>query len=429
MKHIPLHTRILAGLVIGIGLASLADAGLVSHESTKWIAREIADPVGQLFLRLLVVLVVPMVFSSLVGGVAAIGDVRRVGRIGLFSILYTIIFSGFAVVIGLVLANLIEPGRRLSPEVMKILTEQYSSLAKASVESATAAAGPGDAALMTMVKTLVPTNIFAAVAKDPPDMIGLMLFSVFLGTAMTMTEKSKPVLDFLEGLYEACAKCVEVIMMMAPVAVMGLSFSLVARLGLGFLSGLGWFVFTVLLALGIQLLIVYPIFLMVLARLNPILFFRQIRLVITTAFSTASSNATLPTSLRVAENNLGLPRQVSTFVLTVGATANQNGTALYEGVTVLFLAQLAGVDLTLEKQLGVVYLAILGGIGTAGIPAGSIPFIILILASIGVNPALIAVILGVDRFLDMCRTVLNVTGDLVMAAAVARADQPKNSSA
>ena len=167
---------------------------------------------------------------------------------------------------------------------------------------------------------------------------------------------------------------------------------------------------------------VYSLSVALLSRISPIEFFRRIRTALLTAFSTSSSNATLPTALRVSEENLGVPREINSFVLTVGATANQNGTALFEGVTVLFLAQLAGIDLSLGQQLTVAYLAILGGIGTAGIPSGSIPFIILVLISIGINPALIAVIFGVDRILDMCRTTLNVAGDITAATYVARSE-------
>ncbi|HNU07697.1 MAG TPA: cation:dicarboxylase symporter family transporter, partial [Pyrinomonadaceae bacterium] len=190
-------------------------------------------------------------------------------------------------------------------------------------------------------------------------------------------------------------------------------------------GALGWFVATVLVALSIHMFGVYSLSVALLSRMNPIEFFSRIKTVIVTAFSTSSSNATLPTALRVSEENLGVPKEINSFVLTVGATANQNGTALYEGVTVLFLAQLAGVELTLAQQLMVVYLAILGGIGTAGVPSGSIPFIIGILAMIGINPALIAIILGVDRILDMCRTTLNVAGDITAATYVARSEGVK----
>jgi DAACS family dicarboxylate/amino acid:cation (Na+ or H+) symporter len=235
-------------------------------------------------------------------------------------------------------------------------------------------------------------------------------------------ERAGAFLSAMEGLYAAVEQGIQIVMRIAPYAVFCLLFSMTARFGFGLLASLGWFVVTVLLGLAIHMFGVYSLSLALLARINPIEFFKRIKTVMITAFSTSSSNATLPTALRVSEENLGIPRDINSFVLTVGATANQNGTALYEGVTVLFLAQLAGVDLSLGQQLMVVYLAILGGIGTAGVPSGSIPFIVLVLAQIGVNPAFIAIILGVDRILDMCRTVLNVTGDLTIAAYVAKSE-------
>jgi DAACS family dicarboxylate/amino acid:cation (Na+ or H+) symporter len=211
-------------------------------------------------------------------------------------------------------------------------------------------------------------------------------------------------------------------MRLAPYAVFCLLFTMTARFGFGLLVSLGWFVTTVLLGLALHMFGVYSLSVKLLSKISPFEFFRRIKTAMITAFSTSSSNATLPTALRVSEENLGVPRDINNFVLTVGATANQNGTALYEGVTVLFLAQLAGVDLSFGQQLMVVYLAILGGVGTAGVPSGSIPFIIVVLAQIGVNPALIAIILGVDRILDMCRTTLNVTGDITIATYVARSE-------
>ena len=255
-------------------------------------------------------------------------------------------------------------------------------------------------------------------------MLGLMFFALFFGIALTLVgeAKTRSLLGTLEGIYEAVVKCIELVMRLAPYAVFCLLFTMTARFGFGLLLSLGWFIATVLLGLAIHMFVVYSLSVRFLSKISPIEFFRRIKTVMVTAFSTSSSNATLPTALRVSEENLGVPREINSFVLTVGATANQNGTALYEGVTVLFLAQLAGVDLSLGKQLMVVYLAILGGIGTAGVPSGSIPFIVVVLATIGVNPALIAIILGVDRILDMCRTVLNVTGDLTIATYVARSE-------
>ena len=255
-------------------------------------------------------------------------------------------------------------------------------------------------------------------------MLHLMFFALVVGIAITLlpVTVTEPLLRVLEGIYEITAKIIEMIMKFAPYAVACLLFNNTARFGLDLLQALAWFVVTVLLGLSLHMFGVYSLSIYFLSRISPLEFFRRVKTVILTAFSTSSSNATLPTALRVSEQNLGVPQEINSFVLTVGATANQNGTALYEGVTVLFLAQLAGVDLSLAQQLMVVYLAILGGIGTAGVPSGSIPFIIGVLVTINVNPALIAIILGVDRILDMCRTTLNVTGDITAATYVARSE-------
>ncbi len=424
-RGVPLHTKILIGLVAG-AIAGGALNSLLGGDSPqlKAFVDHFTDPVGQLFLRLLLLLVVPLVFSSLTIGVAGLGDLRRIGRIGVKSLVYTLIVSAISVVIGITLANTIKPGKRISPEISQQLAERYSGEATKRVDTAKAAAATTDTPLMKAVKTVVPTNVFFSVSKETPDMLGLMFFTLFFGISLTLVppEQSAPLLRVVEGIYNTVEKAILLVMRVAPYAVFCLLFSMTARFGFGLLASLGWFVLTVLLGLSLQMFGVYSLSVWLLSRINPLEFFRRIKTVMITAFSTSSSNATLPTALRVSEENLGVPRDINSFVLTVGATANQNGTALYEGVTVLFLAQLAGIDLSMGQQLMVVYLAILGGVGTAGVPSGSIPFIILVLAQIGVNPALIAIILGVDRILDMCRTVLNVTGDLTIATYVARSE-------
>jgi DAACS family dicarboxylate/amino acid:cation (Na+ or H+) symporter len=247
-----------------------------------------------------------------------------------------------------------------------------------------------------------------------------MFFALIVGIAITLLPApvSAPFVNLMESVFAITSKIIDIIMKFAPYAVACLLFNNISQFGLDLLQSLAWFVVTVLLGLGLHFFGVYSASVYFLSGLSPLELFRRIRTVIVTAFSTSSSNATLPTALRVSHENLGVPKDINSFVLTVGATANQNGTALYEGVTVLFLAQLAGADLTLGTQLMVVYLAILGGVGTACVPSGSIPFIIGILAMINVDPALIAIILGVDRILDMCRTTLNVVGDLVAAQVI-----------
>ena len=433
-KGMPLHTRILIGL--GVGVAAGLAVNYAFGDSNPGVERFVAnftEPVGALFLRLLLMIVVPLVFSSLVVGVAGIGDVRKLGRVGLKSFAYCLVISAVSVVIGLTLANTIRPGNRIDPATSQALQQRYGEAASKQVGAAKTAATSQDAPLMSVVKTVVPANPLAAAAglvtgattqSDTPNMLHLMFFALLVGVAITLlpVEVTAPLLRGFEGLYEVTAKIIDIIMKFAPYAVACLLFNNTARFGLDLLAALGWFVVTVLLGLSLHMFGVYSLSVYFLSRISPLTFFRRIRTVILTAFSTSSSNATLPTALRVSEENLGVPQEINSFVLTVGATANQNGTALYEGVTVLFLAQLAGVDLTLGQQLMVVYLAILGGIGTAGVPPGSIPFIIVMLATYGINPALIAIILGVDRILDMCRTTLNVAGDITAATFVARSE-------
>jgi len=418
------HTPILFGLLAGVTLGLAANLVLGgSHPGVVWCIASITEPVGQLFLRLLLMTVIPLVFSSLVVGIAQIGDVRKLGRIGVKSFAYCFVLSAISVAIGLALANSVQPGKRVSPATAAELQSRYGGDASQQV-SAAKKTGPGESAVLQIVKTFVPANPIAAVASDPPNMLHLMFFSLAIGVALTLipTATSAPLVRALEALFAISSKLIDLIMRIAPFAVACLLFTNTARFGLELLYALGWFVATVLVGLALHMFGTYSLAVRFLSRISPLEFFRRIKVVMLTAFSTSSSNATLPTALRVAEENLGVPREINSFVLTIGATANQNGTALYEGITVLFLAQLAGVELSLGQQIMVAYLAILGSIGTAGVPSGSIPFIVLVLATINVNPALIAVILGVDRILDMCRTTLNVAGDLTAATFVARSE-------
>lgn len=425
-KGLPLHLRILIGLGVGIGAGLLANAFFGANDTrVQWFIANITEPVGQLFLRLLLMIVVPLVLSSLVSGIAGLGDIRKIGRIGVRALLYSLVISTISVVIGLTLANVIRPGDRVDPASRAKIEERYALAASKEVAQAEKTTGGNkDSALVQVVKSIVPSNPIAAIASDPPNMLQLMFFALALGIATTLVPSaiSAPFVRGLQALYEITAKIIDIAMKFAPYAVACLLFNNTARFGIDLLSALGWFVITVLLGLSIQMFGVYSLSVALLARLSPLDFFRRIKTIILTAFSTSSSNATLPTALRVTEENLGVPRAINSFVLTVGATANQNGTAIYEGVTVLFLAQLAGVHLSLGQQVAVVYLAILGSIGTAGVPSGSIPFIIAVLTTVGVNPALIAIVLGVDRILDMCRTTVNVAGDVTAAVYVARAE-------
>ncbi len=420
----PLHARILLGLALGAFAGITVNAALGGNNPRiEWFVSNITEPAGELFLRLLLMTVVPLVFSSLVVGVAGIGEIRKLGRIGLKCLVYTIVISSISVAIGLGLTNLVQPGKRLNPATAEALMARYGTEAAQRVESA-GATRPAPSPLMQVVQTLVPANPIAAVASATPNMLHLMFFAVIVAVAITLLPSARTAAftQALEALFEISTKIIDLVMKVAPFAVACLLFTNTSRFGFDLLLSLGWYVVTVVLGLAIHMFGVYSLSLRFLARISPIEFFRRIKTVMVTAFSTSSSNATLPTALQVAEKNLGIPREINTFVLTVGATANQNGTALYEGVTVLFLAQLAGIDLSVSQQILVAYMAMLGSIGTAGVPSGSIPFVIVVLVSVGINPSLIALILGVDRILDMCRTTLNVTGDLTAAAYIARSE-------
>lgn len=405
-----LSTRILVGLVFGALLGGAAHAVAGGTALLEGFVGYFTEPVGKIFLRLLFMLVIPLVVTALSLGVAGLGDLKALGRIGLRTLACTVIISSIAVFLGIGLVNWLEPGKGLAPEVK----EQLHAGAAAPVSGMNT-----DIAGIDFFVNLVPANV--AQAMSDGDMLGVMVFSVFLGIGMLLTrgETTKPFEQALNGLYVIVMRLLGMVIEIAPIGVACLLFTLTARLGYQILGQLADYVFVVVVALAIQQFVVYSLALRWFGGMKPRDFFRGVRPAMITAFSTASSNATLPTALLVAEENLKLPPHISRFVLTIGATANQNGTALFEGVTVLFLAQFYGVDLSLAQQFLVVAVCILGGIGTAGVPAGSIPVIIALLDAVGVPRDGIALIFGVDRFLDMCRTTINVTGDLAVAVVVA----------
>lgn len=425
-RKMPLHTRILLGLVLGAA-AGIAASLLLGAENAHltWLVDNITQPLGDLWLRLLLMIVIPLVFSALILGVAGIGDVRELGRVGLKTFMYTLSISAVSVVIGLALVNTIEPGNRIDAATAAELAEQYGTGAEGDDTREYADSQNGDIpVLRQIIQTLIPINPFASISGPTPNLLHIMFFALIMGVAAALLPDKQltPFLGFFEGLFEISVKIVDMIMALAPYAVTLLVFSSIASFGIDLLGALLWYILTVLGGLLIHGIVIYSLSVYFLSALSPPDFYRRIKTIAVTAFSTSSSNATLPTALRESQEKLGVAAGINSFVLTIGATANQNGTALYEGVTIIFLAQLAGVDLTLSAQLGVAYLAILGGIGTAGVPGGSIPYIILVLASLNIDAALIAIILGIDRFLDMCRTTVNVVGDVTAATYVARSE-------
>lgn len=427
--RMPLHTKILLGLVVGAvaGLLAnyLAGRSEAAAEHVKNIAVNFAEPIGKVFLRLVIMVVVPLVVSALALGVLELGDIRRLGRVGLRTLGFTLILSLSSVFIGITLVNAIRPGTGLSEEQQSKLKERYSKDATGAEDKAAKSKTVKDTLLDLLPENPLQEMVGAIDGSSKGNgMLAVMVFSLILGVALTLTtERTGTLVKLLEGMFDVSMTVIHFAMQIAPFAVACLVFSVTAQIGLDILITLLRFVFTVLLGLGLQMFVVYPILLMLAARMSPKKFFVDVSEAIFTAFGTSSSNATLPTSLRVAKEELKLKPEVSQFVLTVGATANQNGTALFEGVVVLFLAQVFGVNLSVGQQITVVIMAVLAGVGTAGVPGGSIPLIVIVLKTVGVPSEGIAIILGVDRLLDMCRTVLNVTGDLVLAACVSRTEE------
>jgi dicarboxylate/amino acid:cation (Na+ or H+) symporter, DAACS family len=410
-ERLPL--QMLAGLLAGLVLGTAAHALLGGSRAVDALVRYAIEPAGQIFLRLLFVLVIPLVVSALALSIADLGDLRRVGRIGLRTLLYTAAVSAIAVAIGVGLVNAIEPGVGLDPALRARLGEGAKLPA-----AATAAGRSGTEFLID----LVPSNAVKAMADG--DMLAVMVFAILLGIGLATApgDPARRLADGLRGLQDVTMHLLGLVIRIAPLGVACLVFTLAWRLGIDLFVHLASYVAVVLLGLAIQQFVVYAASVRWLGGMSPYHFFRATRAATVTAFSTASSNATLPTALWVAEHELRLSPHVSRFVLTLGSTANQNGTALFEGVTVLFLAQFYGVELTLGQQATTAFICVLGGIGTAGVPAGSLPVIAMILGMIGVPAEAIGVVLGVDRFLDMCRTAVNVTGDLAAAVVVARGE-------
>ena len=423
-KKIPLHTQ------MAIGFAAGLIGGLVVHffaadaRWLEWFTTYVTQPVGQVFLRLLFMLVIPLLFSALVMGVAEMGDIRSLGRVGWKTLAYTVVVSSIAVALGMFMVNVFHPGGGVDPAMAQRLLEEGAGRVQGIVDGARTSAGG-----MQLLVQIVPDNVFRAAASN--DILAVMFFALMFGIGLVLTHSpgATQVKSVVEGLFDISMTLINLVIRFAPWAVACLVFNLAALFGWDLLIRLGAYVAVVVGALAIHQFVVFSLVLKVAGGMSPRFFFRGIQEAMVMAFSTASSNATLPTALKVAEEELKLPRKVSRFVLTIGATANQNGTALFEGVTVLFLAQFFGVDLSLTQQFVVMLVCILGGIGTAGVPAGSLPVIAMICGMVGVPPEGIGIILGVDRFLDMCRTTLNVSGDLVAAVVVSRGEKDDDAAA
>ncbi|MCC6477147.1 dicarboxylate/amino acid:cation symporter [bacterium] len=424
-KH-SLHRKIFIGLLAGVVLGLLANFFFAESKFLENSIRYFFSPFGQIFLRLIFMTVIPLIFCALALGVAELGDARSLGRIGLRTFGFTVVATSISVLIGITAANWIRPGDGISESGRQALMQTMTGK---TVTTAVENAGKAKDWVQTLLD-VIPRNPLADAALafesgyNGGGILAVMFFALFLGVALALARSERTLVfeQWLQGMYEVVMKMIHIAMKLAPYGVAALVFSVVAKLGIDVVFTLGKYVAVVMGVLALQFFGVYGLILRLFVRVNPWHFFKAIKEVIVTAFSTSSSNVTLPTALRVTEHELGVPSKISRFVLTLGATANQNGTALYEGITVLFLAQFFGVELSFGQQMTVVFAAILAGIGTAGVPGGSLPVIVLLLQSVGVPGEGIGIILGVDRILDMSRTVINVSGDITAAAYVAKAE-------
>ena len=410
-----LHTKILLGLGIGAVAGIAGKLWFAGAPWLMWTVDNVANPVGQVFLRMLFMIVIPLIFGSVTLGVASLGDLKKIGRVGGKAFGFFFLTTAAAATIGLTLMNVIAPGRRMDPAVRADLLAEYGG------EAAERLGGGIDFGINTFVQ-IVPRNIVDTMARM--DMLGLIFFSIIFGVALTQIPKAKaqPILDVLDGLVEAVSRIIDYAMRLAPYGVAGLIFAVTVRFGTDVLQSLAFYVGTVMLGLILHLTGVIGLLAKFLLGIPYRTFFRKCETLMVTAFSTSSSNATLPENIRTAEEEFGVPKEIASFVLPLGATMNMNGTALFEGMTVLFLSQVFALGLSIADQIIVVVLCVITAVGAAGVPGGSIPLLALILVTVGIPAEGIALILGVDRILDMSRTVPNVMGDQFTAQLVAKTE-------
>lgn len=463
MKGLPLYVKILIGLLLGAIWSFISSALGWNQFTIDWI-----DPFGQIFIRLLKFIAVPLVLFSVVTGIAGLNDVSKLGRMGGKTLLVYLATTVCAVSVGLFIGNAVKPGNfidedqrlknRISYEFwatnngVQILDGKYYSSdpkneqivsqveqrqgeelspedrkkveEKLQVVKQNQSKGP-----LHFLVDMVPENIILSIS-DNKLMLQVIFFAIFLGITLIMipTEKAAPIISFFEGMSEVFLKMVDIIMKAAPVFVFALMAGVIAKMAntpsevYEIFIGLGWYSLTVFVGLAFMVAIFYPLIVKFVAKIGYTDFFRKISPAQFLAFSTSSSAATLPVTMECVEDNIGVSKNVSSFVLPIGATVNMDGTSMYQTIAVLFLAQIHMVDLTLAQQLTIVLTATLASIGSAAVPSAGLVMLMIVLISVGLNPAWIAIIFPVDRILDMCRTVVNVTGDTAVSTIIAKGE-------
>ncbi len=467
-KKLPLHTKIIIGLVLGIGWAFLS-----SYLGWNEFTRDWISPWGDIFIRLLKLIAIPLVLFSIISGVSALSDVSRLGRTGGKTLGLYLITTIAAVSVGLLLVNVIKPGDKLPGDDIRKNRIRYELWAQANnvevKDDVDALSNPENAQLVAEIKKetvsepaekkssaqqkklaklkktaasskqqgplqplidMVPENIVLSLG-DGKLMLQVIFFAIFFGiTIITLPrERTQGVVDFINGGNEIFIKMVELVMVAAPTFVFCLMAGVMAKMAdtpeevLSIFQSLGWYSLTVVIGLAFMIFVFYPGVLIFLVKDIPYTeFFRRMSPAQFLAFSSSSSAATLPVTMECVEDGLGVSRNTTSFVLPIGATVNMDGTSLYQAVAVIFLAQIHGVDLDMGQQFSIVLTATLASIGAAAVPSAGLVMLMIVLTSVGLNPAWIAIIFPIDRILDMCRTVVNVTGDATVCTVIAKSD-------
>jgi Na+/H+-dicarboxylate symporter len=410
LKRIPLYGKILIGMALGM-IWGLSAEGLGLIEFTNnWI-----KPWGTIFINGLKLIAIPLIIFSLIDGISNLSDVSKLSRIGGRTIGLYLATTVIAVTIGLVLVNVIKPGKFLSSEKREELSNAYASDIGSRISSAQHVQDDGP---LQILVDIVPENVFGAMSNNS-NMLQIIFFAMLFGVAMILAkpDKIRPVKSFFDGANAVILKIVDMIMRFAPVGVFALLASL--NIDVGLLQALGVYSLNVVLGLAVMVFITYPLILKAFTRMPYMRFIKGILPAQVLAFSTSSSAATLPVTIDCAEKNLGISEEVSSFVLPLGATINMDGTSIHQGVSAVFIAQAFGLDLTLGQQLTILMTAVLSSIGAAAVPGAGIIMLIIVLEAVGLDPTGLALILAVDRPLDMLRTVVNITGDSTVASVIA----------
>lgn len=406
---IKLHWQILIGMILGAFFGFFAN----EYGFSQWVTSYI-KPIGTIFIRLISMIAVPLVLASLIVGTSSIKDLKKLSRIGTKTIVIYLATTVFAISIGLIVANLLEPGIGLDPAVSQQLKRDYSgNVGRQIAES--------DINIIDQFVEMVPQNPFYSLSTQRGEMIQVVFFALFLGIVLTMIshEKADAVIHFFDGLNDALIRIIEIVMLIAPYGVFALISSVVADFGFEILKPLGKYSFVVVLGLLIHVTVIYSLLLKLFSKISIKRFWKGMTEAQLVAFSSSSSAAALPVNMKVCEKNLGIKEEVTSFVLPLGATINMDGTALYQGIAAIFIAQVYGMDLTLAQQLTIIFTTTLASIGTAAVPGVGMIMLVIVLQSIHVPAEGIALIFGVDRILDMLRTTGNITGDAVTASIIA----------